>query len=206
MQDFYFYIYCLCCRTGAGSFGAADQWGVLSDPTGPLLPTSASYYSQRSEGRKHSAHNGGTGQTWYICCSYETKNLTWLTELCHMDKMTWHVGLAGGHFYINKITLIFIFTQYIWFKTWIHAFLCMGLSFCAYQSAYVKFLLTYLLLVFCTENVSHNSFSWINESLHMSSCVLPDICVLCHAADFGVSAKNENTLQKRSTFIGTPYW
>ncbi|XP_055064676.2 STE20-like serine/threonine-protein kinase [Misgurnus anguillicaudatus] len=25
-------------------------------------------------------------------------------------------------------------------------------------------------------------------------------------ADFGVSAKNENTLQKRSTFIGTPYW
>ncbi|XP_026129311.1 serine/threonine-protein kinase 10-like [Carassius auratus] len=25
-------------------------------------------------------------------------------------------------------------------------------------------------------------------------------------ADFGVSAKNDNTLQKRSTFIGTPYW
>ncbi|KAI5624566.1 STE20-like serine/threonine-protein kinase [Silurus asotus] len=25
-------------------------------------------------------------------------------------------------------------------------------------------------------------------------------------ADFGVSAKNNNTLQKRSTFIGTPYW
>uniref|UniRef100_A0AAY4AIB6 non-specific serine/threonine protein kinase n=1 Tax=Denticeps clupeoides TaxID=299321 RepID=A0AAY4AIB6_9TELE len=25
-------------------------------------------------------------------------------------------------------------------------------------------------------------------------------------ADFGVSAKNENTLQKRATFIGTPYW
>uniref|UniRef100_A0A672PEK3 non-specific serine/threonine protein kinase n=1 Tax=Sinocyclocheilus grahami TaxID=75366 RepID=A0A672PEK3_SINGR len=25
-------------------------------------------------------------------------------------------------------------------------------------------------------------------------------------ADFGVSAKNDNTIQKRSTFIGTPYW
>ncbi|MCJ8742689.1 hypothetical protein PDJAM_G00085320 [Pangasius djambal] len=25
-------------------------------------------------------------------------------------------------------------------------------------------------------------------------------------ADFGVSAKNDNTLQRRSTFIGTPYW
>ncbi|KAL6472582.1 hypothetical protein MHYP_G00187700 [Metynnis hypsauchen] len=25
-------------------------------------------------------------------------------------------------------------------------------------------------------------------------------------ADFGVSAKNENTLQRRATFIGTPYW
>ncbi|XP_072514704.1 STE20-like serine/threonine-protein kinase isoform X2 [Salminus brasiliensis] len=25
-------------------------------------------------------------------------------------------------------------------------------------------------------------------------------------ADFGVSAKNDNTLQKRATFIGTPYW
>lgn len=26
------------------------------------------------------------------------------------------------------------------------------------------------------------------------------------AADFGVSAKNKHTLQKRDTFIGTPYW
>lgn len=25
-------------------------------------------------------------------------------------------------------------------------------------------------------------------------------------ADFGVSAKNKNTLQKRDSFIGTPYW
>lgn len=25
-------------------------------------------------------------------------------------------------------------------------------------------------------------------------------------ADFGVSAKNKHTLQKRDTFIGTPYW
>ena len=26
------------------------------------------------------------------------------------------------------------------------------------------------------------------------------------SADFGVSAKNKKTLQKRATFIGTPYW
>ena len=26
------------------------------------------------------------------------------------------------------------------------------------------------------------------------------------AADFGVSAKNKNTMDKRGTFIGTPYW
>lgn len=25
-------------------------------------------------------------------------------------------------------------------------------------------------------------------------------------ADFGVSAKNKNTFDKRGTFIGTPYW
>ncbi|MEQ2285844.1 hypothetical protein AMECASPLE_036119 [Ameca splendens] len=25
-------------------------------------------------------------------------------------------------------------------------------------------------------------------------------------ADFGVSAKNTNTLQRRDSFIGTPYW
>lgn len=25
-------------------------------------------------------------------------------------------------------------------------------------------------------------------------------------ADFGVSAKNKNTYDKRGTFIGTPYW
>lgn len=36
-------------------------------------------------------------------------------------------------------------------------------------------------------------------------CAL-SIYVLFHTADFGVSAKNDNTLQKRSTFIGTPYW
>lgn len=28
----------------------------------------------------------------------------------------------------------------------------------------------------------------------------------CLAADFGVSAKNLKTLQKRDSFIGTPYW
>lgn len=27
-----------------------------------------------------------------------------------------------------------------------------------------------------------------------------------HAADFGVSAKNTKTLQRRDSFIGTPYW
>ena len=27
-----------------------------------------------------------------------------------------------------------------------------------------------------------------------------------HAADFGVSAKNKHTLQKHTTFIGTPFW
>lgn len=26
------------------------------------------------------------------------------------------------------------------------------------------------------------------------------------SADFGVSAKNKNELQKRDSFIGTPYW
>ena len=28
----------------------------------------------------------------------------------------------------------------------------------------------------------------------------------CISADFGVSAKNKNTYDKRGTFIGTPYW
>lgn len=30
--------------------------------------------------------------------------------------------------------------------------------------------------------------------------------LLLFAADFGVSAKNVKTLQKRDSFIGTPYW
>jgi serine/threonine protein kinase len=30
--------------------------------------------------------------------------------------------------------------------------------------------------------------------------------VLFISADFGVSAKNKKTMQKRTTFIGTPYW
>ena len=31
-------------------------------------------------------------------------------------------------------------------------------------------------------------------------------CVSVCAADFGVSAKNKKTANKRATFIGTPYW
>ncbi|GIX70606.1 hypothetical protein CEXT_283311 [Caerostris extrusa] len=37
----------------------------------------------------------------------------------------------------------------------------------------------------------------------------PQIRYICHEmckADFGVSAKNKDTLQKRDSFIGTPYW
>jgi len=30
--------------------------------------------------------------------------------------------------------------------------------------------------------------------------------VFCSAADFGVSAKNSSTVQRRVSFIGTPYW
>lgn len=31
-------------------------------------------------------------------------------------------------------------------------------------------------------------------------------CIFLSTADFGVSAKNKNTYDKRGTFIGTPYW
>lgn len=51
--------------------------------------------------------------------------------------------------------------------------------------------------------------------LHSSKCIHRDIkagnILLCpdgtiRLADFGVSAKNKKTLQKRETYIGTPYW
>jgi len=35
---------------------------------------------------------------------------------------------------------------------------------------------------------------------------LRHLMLLLFAADFGVSAKNMKTLQKRDSFIGTPYW
>ena len=34
----------------------------------------------------------------------------------------------------------------------------------------------------------------------------PPLPLTLLAADFGVSAKNKNTMQKHTTFIGTPYW
>ncbi|XP_074065324.1 STE20-like serine/threonine-protein kinase isoform X2 [Macrotis lagotis] len=40
--------------------------------------------------------------------------------------------------------------------------------------------------------------------LGMSCCLLKDMSNL--TADFGVSAKNSSTLQRRASFIGTPYW
>lgn len=38
------------------------------------------------------------------------------------------------------------------------------------------------------------------------SVFLWHLMLLLFAADFGVSAKNMKTLQKRDSFIGTPYW
>lgn len=38
------------------------------------------------------------------------------------------------------------------------------------------------------------------------SVFLQHLMLLLFAADFGVSAKNMKTLQKRDSFIGTPYW
>lgn len=38
------------------------------------------------------------------------------------------------------------------------------------------------------------------------SVLLQHLMLLLFAADFGVSAKNVKTLQKRDSFIGTPYW
>lgn len=38
------------------------------------------------------------------------------------------------------------------------------------------------------------------------SVFLWPLMLLLFAADFGVSARNMKTLQKRDSFIGTPYW
>ena len=43
----------------------------------------------------------------------------------------------------------------------------------------------------------------------MHLCLIPlTINCICFVsiADFGVSAKNKKTLQRRDSFIGTPYW
>ena len=38
------------------------------------------------------------------------------------------------------------------------------------------------------------------------TCLVVSMFIFCFAADFGVSAKNKKTLQRRESFIGTPYW
>jgi len=42
----------------------------------------------------------------------------------------------------------------------------------------------------------------IDQQLCVRDCNVS--CIF--SADFGVSAKNERTVDKRDTFIGTPYW
>ena len=42
--------------------------------------------------------------------------------------------------------------------------------------------------------------------MHLLCMVCVCVCVSVCAADFGVSAKNKKTANKRATFIGTPYW
>ena len=45
-------------------------------------------------------------------------------------------------------------------------------------------------------------FSFVNNR----QTIKKNYFLLLFAADFGVSAKNKNTMQKHDTFIGTPYW
>lgn len=51
------------------------------------------------------------------------------------------------------------------------------------------------------------SVSWVHTpAVWVEECPLNTVSDFCLAADFGVSAKNLKTLQKRDSFIGTPYW
>lgn len=61
----------------------------------------------------------------------------------------------------------------------------------------------------CHEMCKGLSFLHRNKVIHRdikAGNVLLTIGGAVKIADFGVSAKNKHTLQKRSTFIGTPYW
>lgn len=50
----------------------------------------------------------------------------------------------------------------------------------------------------CMEMLLGNFSNYLTSSFFWSLFIL--------AADFGVSAKNNKTLQRRDSFIGTPYW
>jgi len=47
---------------------------------------------------------------------------------------------------------------------------------------------------------------WKNPDSGVSLSNFWFVLITCLPADFGVSAKNTKTLQRRDSFIGTPYW